>query len=809
MNTTTVPFQAVVATPPPGPLIALNINYFLAFRYSLHHKNTTSDSITAHAAVYLGIHQNTLLPVHMVRSPSSKQVPRMVLKGGDTSVAGTGSGVKILLAGSNKWTNTFIPHIEVLRRGAVPHHKETLWGVTARPADEMSGVQREADAARQCDRLESGHPLLFPAGDGFISEGRDVHLDHSPLGMTGRPFALPVFAIQSDVIPARASHLLAEWCSGLPNDLIHPQTALMKILQWIWLMEDDAMRSDGIDKPSTESLYIYLEDWIRCGHEYETFHQVHRLVSYIHPGRFITRLMTHRPGKLRRDHDRPPNPLLEELLIVLRPLAESPLGMALPCFHRGSMMPDLSVSYHRVKYLPRTEPNLEQANQPDWRSFSFTSLPVAPHFDEATLSAEGAYEDFPMRRITIPHNWLPAYLQTLHPQPVNPLVLPEVGSSEKTFMSVVTDIHMGEPGARLSPMVGPTNFVGNAPMPPSAISAIARLMETSPDLALWTMRGPHDVQLGDREPSESDSSEPRRPPTPPPRAQKLHFGFPADLAQTLVEWHAQRNRDQLAKAVERGLGVHQLGVDPLTGDISLPEEEPSPPPPPPLPPWSGSYSKWQTLFLAREFINTLKKEEEHLWGGFPTVIRAWIEDPSSATCDQLADAARAALLPLLEVVAPLQITTSRLHFNLHVKSPQAPDGTDKLPLLPPARLRPSLETILQGHPEQKDTVDILLLLVRKNPPWALEMIRSEVTPRSVTVMPRLVRALLAENDAFLSRVDLLMEEKFEEYDEVGGLELVVPLAGRHEPPDEEDEEEEAAPWVPEQAGDASVFMAAY
>ncbi len=210
----------------------------------------------------------------------------------------------------------------------------------------VSATRRLQDADSCYEQLETGHPLHLPAATGFSATGRDVHLDYLPTGVEYTPFTLPVFTIDEKTIPSRATQLLYEWQVKNPYDIIDTPAALMATLRWIWIMEDPKIRPDNITERLAAQMggrdYISLEDWLRCAHQYEAFHQQHRLVSYIHPRRFVTHVMTQR-GILTAEQPEPsPNRTLEELVTILRCLVQQPLGMVLPCFHRGSSKSGLS-----------------------------------------------------------------------------------------------------------------------------------------------------------------------------------------------------------------------------------------------------------------------------------------------------------------------------------------------------------------------------------------------------------------------------------------------------------------------------------
>lgn len=164
-----------------------------------------------------------------------------------------------------------------------------------------------------------------------------------------------------------------------PQDLLYMQVAIQKVLHWIYIVSSPTLRlEDGIDGNWAPVPFVSLTYWLRCAHLYEAFHQIHELVYYCHPFRFTEKILRGEasPGRVAAQDFVSPNPLMEELILVMTPLAMSPLGYALPCFFRGSTMPDFAALVPRWEFLPRTEANLATANQPDWRSLFWSHIPL-------------------------------------------------------------------------------------------------------------------------------------------------------------------------------------------------------------------------------------------------------------------------------------------------------------------------------------------------------------------------------------------------------------------------------------------------
>jgi hypothetical protein len=109
--------------------------------------------------------------------------------------------------------------------------------------------------------------------------------------------------------------------------------------------------------------FFSLSDWLKCAHLYETYHQIHQLVYYIHPGRFVDRILRSKaPANTVHPAPTVPDRTLEELILILQPLSQDALGLTLPSFFQGSSMPDLARLEPSWGCLRRNVANLAAAN---------------------------------------------------------------------------------------------------------------------------------------------------------------------------------------------------------------------------------------------------------------------------------------------------------------------------------------------------------------------------------------------------------------------------------------------------------------
>jgi hypothetical protein len=175
-----------------------------------------------------------------------------------------------------------------MREGLAAHCKSVLLGVTSAPQNEEALTSRAKESDTMARNLIFGLPMHLPATLGYKRSRREIHPDHLPEGPIYPNFSLPVFKINTQTIPAKAASLLDRWAKMNPHDLIYPQVAFQKILQWIWLMKNPLRRIEpGLSPDSSPVPHVTLGEWLKCAHFYESFHQTHSLTFYIHPFRFV------------------------------------------------------------------------------------------------------------------------------------------------------------------------------------------------------------------------------------------------------------------------------------------------------------------------------------------------------------------------------------------------------------------------------------------------------------------------------------------------------------------------------------------
>ena len=336
-------------------------------------------------------------------------------------------------------------------------------------------------------------------------------------------------------------------------------------------MWDLTMRLDARQWEQHPIPFFSLSDWFKCAHLYETYHQVHQLVYYIHPGRFVDRVLRSKPPA-NAVHPAPtvPDRTLEELILILQPLSQHPLGLTLPSFFQGSPMPDLARLEPSWGCLRQNVANLAAANQPDWRSLYFPVLPIA-HWETDTA-----------RELWIPFSWIPEALRkTLHltesapgPEAWHHGYINHCGVS----IATVLDRRSCEPTERQGPIIGPSKFAGRGKMSTSTLGRVDDLLARfAANAPCWAVRGPDGCAvLGSSDSLPGPSPRVASPPTSlsgttvPLPAAMLQLPAAQVAAPVCIAWYNRQTLARLEWALENGMSIDQIRVSPATGLIEFP-----------------------------------------------------------------------------------------------------------------------------------------------------------------------------------------------------------------------------------------------
>ncbi|KAH6650468.1 hypothetical protein F5144DRAFT_625494 [Chaetomium tenue] len=340
----------------------LTLQYLGGYRYHVKPDSSIVQDLKDTKAIYVGINRLSLAPVMAKKDPSP---------------TGTRAALKLFSADDSRSVYDPVPTVNVLRQTTSDLFIGILTGNEGEQLSPDEVVVMAAEGEELSQRLIQGLPLGMPSHTGYASK-KKTHPDNICDSIRGVQYSLPIFRIAEDDVPKRAMDLLGLWMVEHPQDLLYMQVAIQKVLQWIYIASSSTLRlEDDMDGDEAPVPFVSLTDWLRCAHLYEAFHQIHELVYYCHPFRFTEKVLRGEASPARVASDFvPPNPVEEELILVLTPLAVSPFGYALPCFFRGSTMPDFAVLVPKQGFLPRTEANLATTNQPDWRSLFWSHIPL-------------------------------------------------------------------------------------------------------------------------------------------------------------------------------------------------------------------------------------------------------------------------------------------------------------------------------------------------------------------------------------------------------------------------------------------------
>jgi hypothetical protein len=95
-----------------------------------------------------------------------------------------------------------------------------------------------------------------------------------------------VFTLDKAANPPPVIVILEEFMAATPGDLSYLPVAIQKTLQCIWIMSQDKMALNGYTKSgiAVPIPFVTLEEWLRCAHLYESFHQIQPLAFYCPAG---------------------------------------------------------------------------------------------------------------------------------------------------------------------------------------------------------------------------------------------------------------------------------------------------------------------------------------------------------------------------------------------------------------------------------------------------------------------------------------------------------------------------------------------
>lgn len=779
---------------PTSNLIQISLDYLGGRRYLTKSTSKLLAQIKAGEAIWVGINPLTLAPVLMKKDPSLNDGVVDSL-----TITGPNAGVRLFDAYTSKSVGTVNPTIEALRKGKIVHYKAFL---TQQDRHYNGDLNRENE--RLAANLQLGDPLWMAEHTGYSGEDKEIHPDHLPILQYDPRFALPIFVVKEDSIPARVTEILEEWMVSHPQNLLYMTVAVQKTLQWIWIAQHENLRRDPIERSHSKVPvpFATLSDWLRCAHLYEAFHQVYQLTFYCHPFRFVESILRNPDGGERQDIR--PDQLLEELILELAPLAAHPVGLALPCFLRGSTMPDLAALQPQWNYLHRTSTNLAAANQPDWRSMYWSQIGLwgahirdAPGFVDIT------------RDLSIPFNWIPTKLsEALGLDEPREQKFPHSTTNRvEDGKHTILDRHDCEGDPR-PPILGPSQFIGKRRTLPVVTPLIDRLMASfAAGTPMWAIKGPRvpenanidsitlsgtqmpRISAEDAFPSRQHQlppispSQPRSCPGMELALKPLPGGIiqltPKELFAAIRGWLWHQNGMRIQWGLSHGFKLEDVLLCEDTGMITFPGlDEDSLIPDRARTPRGGNLALQQQQLLWKDFLSTLD-DLSHV----PLFMRTladlaarWTAESTAVEDSQIIQAAELALEKYLMTFLPLHI----VHFLL----PDKPDpecgwlrgkaGNGKITVDVVGRC---LADAFEGSSLQNVDVDIYLIknLMPAFPNNARIRLTEMFRKVASHEFPLVFRHLFANDFELRRKLADKLAAAFGRYDEINYQTLLLPL----------------------------------
>lgn len=311
MATSSNPYKLDIVITPAAYLAALTLDYHGGFRYDIRYDSGMLALIEKDLSMTIGECPIDFVPAVIRKDTSSEKVnsPAKMNMVTSPSVGRKGSGVKPLSGDRRRFLPAVNPTMEALRNGRLTHHKAVLLGTEVPPASEEKVTARADEAKANMSKMLYGLPLSLPSQTGYNHPINSLTTEKERLSgrnlspsMTSLTLALPVFRIKPENIPPRALEIIDLFIASHLRDLIYPQGAIQKVLQWIWIASDpdycqkrSAQHGNVADVP-----FVPLSEWLRCAHLFETCDQSYQLAFYSHPFRFTNHMLRGEDHPIRK-----------------------------------------------------------------------------------------------------------------------------------------------------------------------------------------------------------------------------------------------------------------------------------------------------------------------------------------------------------------------------------------------------------------------------------------------------------------------------------------------------------------------------
>ena len=243
-------------------------------------------------------------------------------------------------------------------------------------------------------------------------------------------------------------------------------------------------------------------------------------------------------------------------------------------------------------------------------------------------------------------------------------------------------------------------------------------------------------------------------------------------------WYFQQNTWRIQQAIEQGIHLTQLRASATTGLFTFPGLDDYSDAPDEFTVVGPTEPHHDYKVLWAEFLDEVADAAPSCWGPLPTLVAAWMSSTDATTEAGVKEIARASLLKFLIVIVPLHIAYAVAGKFSWLAGAH---GQGKLTL---DIIRSQLAELLSDHPDGAADAHSIASLLEPYPDKGKRELLSKVRRAYTTTIPRVFRALFAQDDAFTTSLASVLRGKYGEYAECDFMKLLVALPAKEsaEPP---------------------------
>jgi hypothetical protein len=265
------------------------------------------------------------------------------------------------------------------------------------------------------------------------------------------------------------------------------------------------------------------------------------------------------------------------------------------------------------------------------------------------------------------------------------------------------------------------------------------------------------------------------------QAAGINMSPPAVWGPSCTTWYFQQNTWRIQQAIEQGT-LTQIRVSATTGLVTFPGLDDYSHAPDEFTVVGPTEPHHDYKILWAEFLDEVADAAPSCWGPLPTLVAAWMSSTDATTEVGVKEIARASLLKFLIVIVPLHIAYAVAGKPSGEFSWLAgAHGQGKLTL---DMIRSQLAELLSDHPDGDADAHSIASLLEPYPDKGKRELLSKVRRAYTTTIPRVFRALFAQDDVFTTSLASVLRGKYGEYAECDFMKLLVALPAKEsaEPP---------------------------